>query len=183
MDLPERKGSLSLRSQHMPYGKTVLVSDWHETIQAEPKDYDINAAPLGTKNLCNSSYWRFGVEDKVCKSEMHEQMAKIYLKPSLEQNKMKPLLNEDTLCTGVIERASETTYRADYVPPYDYKPAIPPFLGNYSVAHRKCRSQFTDVEDGRRRGFNRWHDESGIYGNSDVKQKVFPATNPITSHL
>ncbi|XP_038625858.1 protein C9orf135 homolog isoform X3 [Tachyglossus aculeatus] len=146
MDLPERKGSLSLRSQHMPYGKTVLVSDWHETIQAEPKDYDINAAPLGTKNLCNSSYWRFGVEDKVCKSEMHEQMAKIYLKPSLEQNKMKPLLNEDTLCTGVIERetgmpgtgfgavlprhpanhwktASETTYRADYVPPYDYKPA------------------------------------------------------------
>uniref|UniRef100_A0A6I8NQY4 Uncharacterized protein n=1 Tax=Ornithorhynchus anatinus TaxID=9258 RepID=A0A6I8NQY4_ORNAN len=178
----------------------------HGLLQAEPKDYDINAAPLGTKNLCASTYKRFGVEDKVWKSEMHEEMAKIDLKPTLEGIEVKHLVNEDTLDLGIVERetgmprtgfgailsrhppnhrkmSSDTTYRVDYVPLFDYEPASPPFQGNYSIVHRKCRSQFTDIEDERRRGYNKWHDESGIYGNSVIKQKLFPVTDPLTHHL
>lgn len=53
----------------------------------------------------------------------------------------------------------------------------------YSVVHRKCHSQFTDTADYRRHGINTWQDESGIYANADIKQKVFPVTNPIPSNV
>lgn len=32
----------------------------HQSREAEPKDYDVNEAPLGKKNLCHSTYRRFG---------------------------------------------------------------------------------------------------------------------------
>lgn len=47
---------------------------------------------------------------------------------------------------------------------------------DYSIVHRKCRSQFTDLDGSKRFGINTWHDESGIYANSYVKRKLYPLT-------
>ena len=52
-----------------------------------------------------------------------------------------------------------------------------------SAACRKCHSQFTDVDDYRRRGENTWHDESGRYANSELKTEIFKPTNPIPERL
>uniref|UniRef100_A0A8C8RFP6 Chromosome 9 open reading frame 135 n=1 Tax=Pelusios castaneus TaxID=367368 RepID=A0A8C8RFP6_9SAUR len=64
-----------------------------------------------------------------------------------------------------------------------FKMLVGPQTGDYSIVHRKCHSQFTDTADYRRHGINTWQDESGIYANADIKQKVFPVTNPIPSNV
>ncbi|XP_054110954.1 cilia- and flagella-associated protein 95 isoform X5 [Callithrix jacchus] len=109
--------------------------------------------------------------------------------------KSKALLNEETVSSGIIERVTglppvgfgavlprhppdrskicaRTTYSEDYVPPYDYQPHSYTCHDDYSIVHRKCRSQFTDLNGSKRFGINTWHDESGIYANSDVKRKL-----------
>ncbi|KAK2508229.1 hypothetical protein MC885_011803 [Smutsia gigantea] len=190
----ERKGSLTLRSRHKKYSKPVLVCSWHHDREAYPKDYDIEG-PEEVKKLCNSTYWRLGTsEPPIWISEAHEQMAQVYLNRELAEIKSKALLNEDTITSGIIERDTGlpatgfgalftrhppdwrkmyalTTYGEEYVPPHDYQPLDYPCQDDYSVVHRKCRSQFTDLDGSKRFGINTWHDESGIYANSCVKNK------------
>ncbi|KAM6169968.1 cilia- and flagella-associated protein 95 [Rhynchocyon petersi] len=199
-DLLERKGSLTLRSRHKKYSKPVLVYSWHQDREAYPKDYDIED-PKNVKRLCNSTYQRFGTaEPPTWISETHEQMAQIYLRTKLAEIKSKPLLNEDTLSSGIIERDTGlpatgfeaiftrhppehrkmhtlTTYSQDYVPPYAYQPRGYPCEDAYSIVHRKCRSQFTDLDGSKRFGINHWHDESGTYANSHVKCKLCPLSS------
>ncbi|KAM9642629.1 cilia- and flagella-associated protein 95 [Trichechus inunguis] len=207
-DLLERKGSLTLRSRHKKYSKPVLVYSWHHDREAFPKDYDIEG-PETVKKLCNSTYRRLGTDEPpIWISETNEQMAQISLKTQLAEIKSKALLNEDTLSSGIIERDTGlpatgfgaiftrhppdhrkmyplSTYSEDYVPPYAYQPlGYPCEDDDYSIVHRKCRSQFTDLDGSKRYGINHWHDESGIYANSYVKQKVYPLTgDPIVPFL
>ncbi|XP_005388614.1 PREDICTED: uncharacterized protein C9orf135 homolog [Chinchilla lanigera] len=206
-DLLERKGSLTLRSHHKKYSRPVLVYSWHHNREAFPKDYDIEG-PEKVKKLCNSTYWRLGTDEPpIWISETHEQMSRVFLKREFAEIKSKALLNEDTLCSGIIERDTGlpatgfgavftrhppdrdkmydlTTYSEDYVPPYDYQPQDYACLDDYSIVHRKCRSQFTDLDGSKRFGINTWHDESGIYANSDAKQKLYSLTDsPIVPHL
>ncbi|XP_029777016.1 protein C9orf135 homolog isoform X2 [Suricata suricatta] len=206
-DLLERKGSLTLRSHHKKYSKPVLVYSWHHDREAYPKDYDIEG-PEEIKKLCNSTYWRLGAnEPPIWISETHEQMAQVYLNRELATIKRKPLLNEETMSSGIIERdtglpatgfgalfprhppdrrkmCALTTYAEDYAPPCDYQPFEYPCQDDYSIVHRKCRSQFTDLDGSKRFGINTWHDESGIYANSCVKQKLCPsADGPIIPFL
>ncbi|XP_007936600.1 protein C9orf135 homolog [Orycteropus afer afer] len=206
MDLLERKGSLTLRSHHKKYSKPVLVYSWHHDREAFPKDYDIES-PETVKKLCNSTYWRFGTDEPpIWISETHEQMAQVCLNTELAEIKSKALLNENTLNSGLIERDtglpamgfgaiftrhppdrrkmySLTTYSQEYVPPCVYQPVDYP-CEDYSIVHRKCRSQFTDLDGSKRFGINHWHDESGIYANSDVKRKLYPITDgPIVPFL
>ncbi|XP_049489718.1 cilia- and flagella-associated protein 95 isoform X8 [Panthera uncia] len=126
-------------------------------------------------------------------------MAQVYLNRELATIKRKPLLNEETMSSGIIERdtglpatgfgalftrhppdhckmCALTTYAEDYAPPYDYQPFDYPCQDDYSIVHRKCRSQFTDLDGSKRFGINTWHDESGIYANSYIKQKLYPLT-------
>ncbi|KAF0882633.1 CI135 protein, partial [Crocuta crocuta] len=198
-DLLERKGSLTLRSHHKKYSKPVLVYSWHHDREAYPKDYDIEG-PEEIKKLCNSTYWRLGTsEPPIWISETHEQMAQIYLNRELATTKRKALLNEETMSSGIIERdtglpatgfgalftrhppdrrkmSALTTYTEDYGLLCDYQPFEYPCQDDYSIVHRKCRSQFTDLDGSKRFGVNTWHDESGIYANSYVKQKLYPST-------
>ncbi|XP_004440689.1 PREDICTED: uncharacterized protein C9orf135 homolog isoform X1 [Ceratotherium simum simum] len=198
-DLLERKGSLTLRSHHKKYSKPVLVYSWHRDREAYPKDYDIEG-PEEVKKLCNSTYWRLGTDEPpIWISETHEQMAQVYLNKELAEVKSKTLLNEETMSSGIIERdtglpatgfgalfirhppdrrkmCTLTTYAEEYAPPYDYQPLDYPCQDDYSIVHRKCRSQFTDLNGCKRFGINTWHDESGIYANSYVKQKLYPLT-------
>ncbi|XP_066472961.1 cilia- and flagella-associated protein 95 [Tiliqua scincoides] len=206
-DVMQRHGGLTLRSNSAYYGRPTLVYNWHHRREAEPKDYDIHEIPLGSKNLCHSTYWRLGTMDEKWITTYQDYMAQPYrLKEYKELEIRKPLLDEDTFIAAVIGRETgrpetgfgavlpshspdhftmflDTTYRIDYVPPYDYDPCIKPEAGGYSVVHRKCHSQFTDTVDYRRHGVNTWQDESGIYGNSDLRQKVFPVTNPIPTNV
>ncbi|XP_011369600.1 protein C9orf135 homolog [Pteropus vampyrus] len=206
-DLLERKGSLTLRSHHKIYSKPVLVYSWHHDREAYPKDYDIGS-PEKVKKLCYSTYWRLGTDEPpIWISETHEQMAQIFLNTELAEIKSKALLNAETMSSGIIERdtglpvtgfgalftrhppdrrkmCALTTYAENYTPPYDYQPLDYPCQDDYSIVHRKCRSQFTDLNGSKRFGINTWHDESGIYANSYVKQKLFPLTGgPIVPFL
>ncbi|XP_006918545.1 protein C9orf135 homolog [Pteropus alecto] len=206
-DLLERKGSLTLRSHHKIYSKPVLVYSWHRDREAYPKDYDIGS-PEKVKKLCYSTYRRLGTDEPpIWISETHEQMAQIFLNTELAEIKSKALLNAETMSSGIIERdtglpvtgfgalftrhppdrrkmCALTTYAENYTPPYDYQPLDYPCQDDYSIVHRKCRSQFTDLNGSKRFGINTWHDESGIYANSYVKQKLFPLTGgPIVPFL
>lgn len=137
------------------------------------------------KKLCNSTYWRLGTDEpSIWISETHEQMSQGFLKRELAEIKSKALLNEETLCSGIIERYDLTTYPEDYATPCNYQPRGYACEDDYSIVHRKCRSQFTDLDGSKRFGINTWHDESGIYANSDVKQKLYALTGgPIVPHL
>ncbi|XP_004591899.2 cilia- and flagella-associated protein 95 [Ochotona princeps] len=195
LDVLERKGSLTLRSRHKKYSKPVLVSCWHRDREAFPKDYDIEG-PKEVKKLCNSTYWRLGSDEpRIWISETQEQMSQACLNRDLVERKKKPLLNEETLCSGIIGRDTGspatgfgavftvhppdwrkmymlTTYAEEYTPPHDYSSRAHCRPDEYSVAHRKCRSQFTDLNGSKRFGINTWHDESGIYANSCVKRAL-----------
>ncbi|KAF6326988.1 hypothetical protein mRhiFer1_001947 [Rhinolophus ferrumequinum] len=199
-DLLERKGSLTLRSHHKKYSKPVLVYSWHRDRDAYPKDYDIEG-PEEIKKLCNSTYWRLGTDEPpTWISETQEQMAQVYLNTELVEMKSKALLNEETMNSGIVERdtglpvtgfgalftrhppdrhklCALTTYAENYTPPYDHRPLGYPCQDDYSIVHRKCCSQFTDLNGSKRFGINTWHDESGIYANSYVKQKLCPSTD------
>lgn len=203
-DLTERKGSLTLRSHHKKYSKPVLVYSWNHDREAYPKDYDIEG-PEEVKKLCNSTYCRLGThEPTVWKSETHEKMAQVYLNTEFTEIKSKALLNEESISSGIIERDTGlpatgfgalftkhppdwrkmytlTTYAEEYAPPYQYQPFDYPCQDDdYSVVHRKCRSQFTDLNGSKRFGINTWHDESGIYANSYLKRKLYSlTTSPI----
>jgi hypothetical protein len=54
----ERKGSMFLRSDEMHYGRAVLNTNWHQAREAEPKDYDMNHAPV--RDLRMSTYKHLG---------------------------------------------------------------------------------------------------------------------------
>nr|XP_016846507.1 PREDICTED: uncharacterized protein C9orf135 homolog isoform X4 [Anolis carolinensis] len=93
------------------------------------------------------------------------------------------MLDKDNFEIGVLKRLLDTTYHIDYVPPYDYQPYVTLDPAGYSVVHRKCHSQFCDTADYRRHGINTWQDESGVYANADLRQKVFPVVNPIPTNV
>lgn len=60
-----------------------------------------------------------------------------------------------------------------------FSPQTPPPEQDQSALWRRCHSQFTDVDDYRRHGRNTWHDESGVYANSALRDQVIKPTNPI----
>ncbi|XP_044302497.1 protein C9orf135 homolog [Varanus komodoensis] len=206
-DVMQRKGALTLRSHTAYYGRPTLVYRWYYNREAEPKDYDIHQIPLGSKNLCRSTYWRLGTMDEKWVTTSQDHLSQPYrIKEYRELEIQKPLLNEENFDIAVLGRETglpetgfgavlpchspdhfkmflDTTYQTDYVPPYDYVPYVTPDTVGYSVVHRKCHSQFTDTADYRRHGINTWQDESGIYANADLKQKVFPVTNPIPTNV
>ncbi|KAG8595738.1 hypothetical protein GDO81_001608 [Engystomops pustulosus] len=211
-DMLERKGSMYLRSSHMHYDKPTKVSGWHESREAEPKDYDVNEAPLGKKNLCHSTYRRFGdVASEDWKTTTGHQFSQVQLKAEYEVKDFhKKMVNEDNLDTLNLKRQTglpdngfgavlphhskdhnkmdlNTTYGIDYMAPFQYttSPIIEkvPEVPDYVSAFKKCHSQFTDTADYRRHGRNTWQDESGVYANREVRQRMFKPTCPITPHL
>lgn len=144
----DRKGSLTLRSDHMNYSRAILNSHWHQARQAEPKEYDINKAPIRTMTL--STYNRIGnvTDGSFPETTYQEQANQVFLKPMYEdRDNHKPLVQMETLETvnAGIDReiggpnAShssvlpqhkkdynkfylDTTYVSDYVAPYPFTP-------------------------------------------------------------
>jgi len=201
----EPKGSLFLRSNHMNYGKEVFVSNWHQTREADPKDYDIQGSNPEGKCLHRSTYNRIGnvTLGELPNSTSHDHMEQIKLKSSFqEQIKRHPMVNLSSFSKINLERELKlsdkvlprhppehgkrymnTTYGIDYTEPYPYAPREEnqdlDGSNDNSSAYKKCHSQFTDTADYRRSGKNTWQDESGIYANHDAKRTVFVNKNPI----
>ncbi|EMP30445.1 hypothetical protein UY3_12446 [Chelonia mydas] len=209
-DVLERKGALTLRSHCVQYGRPTLT---YRCLPASIYPICLSKYVYGLHYLAShflTKTWITTYQDHLSQPYTDKGYMEIAIR--------KSMLNEDNFEDGVIDRYLDTTYRIDYVPPYDYTPydllrmivkalQIPleevqdpthKLLGilqtmgpgkvgaqpdGYSVVHRKCHSQFTDTADYRRHGINTWQDESGIYANADIKQKVFPVTNPIPSNV
>ncbi|XP_069820366.1 cilia- and flagella-associated protein 95 isoform X1 [Dendropsophus ebraccatus] len=206
----ETKGSLYLRSHHMHYEKPTKVSGWHQSREAEPKDYDVNEVPLGKKNLCHSTYRRFGnISNEDWNTTTEHQLSQVHLKGDYEvKDVRKQMVSEDNLATLNLKRQTglpdsgfgavlphhskdhnkmhlDTTYGVDYMTPLQYtiSSGKDPEVPDYVSAYKRCHSQFTDTADYRRHGRNTWQDESGVYANREIRQKVFKPTCPITPHL
>ncbi|XP_056379037.1 cilia- and flagella-associated protein 95 isoform X5 [Hyla sarda] len=209
-DMLETKGSLYLRSGHMHYDKPTKVSGWHQSREAEPKDYDVSEAPLGKKNLCYSTYRRLGnISNEDWNTTTEQQLSQVHLKGDYEVRDVhKKMVNEDNLDTLNLKRETglpdsgfgavlphhskdynkmhlDTTYGVDYMAPLQYTSSLvkDPEVSDYCSAFKKCHSQFTDTADYRRPGRNTWQDESGIYANSGMRQRLFKPSCPITPHL
>ncbi|GAB1302280.1 Protein CFAP95 [Apodemus speciosus] len=164
----------------------------HRNREAFPKDYDIES-PETVTNLCISTYKRFGSESPRWMSEAREQMSQVFVNKDFVEKKKNALRTLNCLLQafGMLlwnphqirenpDTCFSTTYSEDYVPQYEYPPPACPRQDKYSIVHRKCRSQFTDLDGSKRFGINTWHDESGIYANSEAKQKLYAlASNPI----
>ncbi|ELT93340.1 hypothetical protein CAPTEDRAFT_157486 [Capitella teleta] len=58
-------------------------------------------------------------------------------------------------------------------------------LPDYTLAHKRCLSQFTDQAGHRRAGRNTWADESGVYHNSHYKEQcpVYVPSNPFSAMM
>ncbi|MEE6459313.1 hypothetical protein FKM82_000595 [Ascaphus truei] len=107
-DLLERKGSLYLRSNHtMQYDRPTLVSGWHQSREAEPKDYDVTALPLGKKNMSRSTYTRIGnVENDIWDTSTEDHLSQIHLQKDYEVKDVpKLMINEGNIDTVNIKRA------------------------------------------------------------------------------
>uniref|UniRef100_A0ABK0L675 Cilia and flagella associated protein 95 n=2 Tax=Rattus norvegicus TaxID=10116 RepID=A0ABK0L675_RAT len=178
------------------------AGDRHRNREAFPKDYDMEDPKVAT-NLCKSTYHRLGTDSPRWVSEAQEQMSQVLVNKDFLEKKKKALVHDETMCLGILEsdpqllpsgfreasmepppdprkQCYSTTYSEDYVPQYEYPPPACPLQDDYSIVHRKCRSQFTDLNGSKRFGINKWHDESGIYANSKAKQKLYAlAGNPI----
>lgn len=208
-DYAERKGSLFLRSNHMNYSRAILNSNWHQAREAEPKDYDLNKDPV--RDLCKASYHRIGnvTDGSIPNTTYQDFSQQIFQKDDFtEQEPRKPMINSETVSHVDLNRDTgrpksgynavlpshhpehdkaffDTTHRSDYKPPYPYTPAEekPKDFEDYSLALKRCHSQFTDTADYRRPGRNTWQDESGIYANSHLKAEcpVYKPANPFAA--
>ncbi|MXQ79019.1 hypothetical protein E5288_WYG000396 [Bos mutus] len=206
-DLMERKGSLTLRSHHKKYSKPVLVYSWHRDRETYPKDYDIEgpeevkklcnstyrrlgtseppmshvtflavgkrgekkSAPLLDKKEKKRLTFKILPDLRSCDSMVHH----LILGFGASSYRVIHVTTDVTWCWCTL-----TTYAEEYAPPYEYQPLGDPCQDDdYSIVHRKCRSQFTDLDGSKRVGINTWHDESGIYANSYVKRKLYSLTD------
>ncbi|XP_057305932.1 cilia- and flagella-associated protein 95-like isoform X1 [Hydractinia symbiolongicarpus] len=148
----EQKGSLSLRSDHMDYGRATLVSNWHQAREAEPKDHDIHKIgqyDAKNRNLHQSTYNRIlNVTDGTFPvSTSHDHMNQIKLRKDFEEKVSRhAMIDHSTFHhttkhrnTGTPERGFgsilprhptnhntrylDTTYEVDYRNTYPYEPS------------------------------------------------------------
>uniref|UniRef100_UPI00398E5DA2 cilia- and flagella-associated protein 95-like n=1 Tax=Pristiophorus japonicus TaxID=55135 RepID=UPI00398E5DA2 len=213
VDYLDRKGSLGLRSTQKTYSRPVLVCNWYQHREAEPKDYDVDALQQGQrKNLHRSAYKRLSnLPDGDWSTTTESVMSQINLKDDYRLREKKAIMDQKTVLKEFFKRTSacpetkhssalprhhsdhlkmylETTYNYDYSPPYHSTPSPPltPLqleVPEEAADYRKCHSQFVETDDYRRQGRNTWMDESGIYANSKLKKVLFPPSNPIPTRL
>lgn len=182
----ERKGSLSLRSDHMQYSLKTLNSNWHKDLQAEPKDYDITTSTK--KNQHIATYVRIlDVTDGKLLTTTTTQAAndQLKLKRDFEardihksmvttDNYSQEIENKrlDPTSTGqgvhaIVPRhpfghnatSFQSTYIDDYVYRYPYqpKPEIEETT-TFSNVNRRQLSPFIENDGHRRPGVNTWQD-------------------------
>ncbi|XP_060697754.1 cilia- and flagella-associated protein 95-like [Hemiscyllium ocellatum] len=184
LDNPDRKGSLTLRSNYKKYSRPVLVCNWYQHREAEPKDYDMDTIPEGYwKNLHRSTYRRFiSVPPGDWSTTSEAFMSQISFKDDYRLREKMPLMDQKTAAKELRKRYAETTYNYDFMPPLNFIPA-PDEVPKEPVDYRRCHSQFVDTDDYRRHGRNTWMNESGIYANSELRKVLFPPSNPIATRL
>nr|VZI08258.1 unnamed protein product [Spirometra erinaceieuropaei] len=150
-----------------------------------------------------------GVLEKMMAAEGKEPSIEVMTPVALSFVTRKLKLHDPKMLT--YPRFLETTYRHDYgkfqlpklerrPPPshsngvyestytHDYPRKGLPRAGtisdpDLSSVHRKCISQFTDVGDHKRPGWNTWQDESGVYGNTHLLRPEQAAVDHMTDPI
>ncbi|XP_036382698.1 protein C9orf135-like [Megalops cyprinoides] len=191
----------------MHYSKATLVSNWHRTREAEPKDYDLTACPEGEKSLHRSTYKHFGTctntgwttttEDQLSHwnlQRQHEVMntrrsmvqTDLFQSVVLDRETMRPKTGYNAVLprhrTGHNQMDLRTTYGLDYLSPHVYSKKEIKVMQDQpdgAAMFRKRVSQFTDTADYHRSGRNTWQDESGVYGPREAGIQASQPTNPI----
>ncbi|XP_060763872.1 LOW QUALITY PROTEIN: cilia- and flagella-associated protein 95-like [Neoarius graeffei] len=167
----------------MNCSRKTLISDRHKNREAEPKDYDISVCPDGQRKLLKSTYKYFGTH---LETDWGTTTQLAHSKRVHEvKDTAKSMVQADCFHSLVFDRktgisgtfvlscyqpncnANEliTTYYAlDYVPPhFPTKQAMQAKeLTNRKLDFRRRQSQFTDVADHRRWGWNTWQDFNDV---------------------
>ncbi|KAM6953988.1 cilia- and flagella-associated protein 95-like [Aplochiton taeniatus] len=169
----------------MHYSRPTLVSDWHSSREAEPKDYDFSLCAEGQKKLHVSTYKNLGTCTEsgwstTTGSEMGQHLQKGAHQPRIPPQAQGMVTAELLLSVDfdqhTLDRAMDTTYAVDY-PCEDYPCDLSPGPVSMDVIgwqvprrrpeghpnFRKRLSQFTDTSDHRRHGHHTFQDESGSY--------------------
>jgi len=151
----EPKGSLSLRCDHMDYGRATLISNWHQAREAEPKDHNIhNKTKYDAKNnrsLHQSTYNRIldVTDGRFPISTSRDHMDQIKLRKDFEEKiSRQPMIDQPSFHhtdkernTGTPDRGFgsilprhppthnkrylDTTYRVDYQDTCPYEVKLP----------------------------------------------------------
>ncbi|XP_065833026.1 cilia- and flagella-associated protein 95-like [Oscarella lobularis] len=106
----ERKGSLSLRSDHMKYGRATLISNWHQDRESEPKDYDIGAN-FDDRNLHKATYHHLATDKVKFETTTQASMDEIKLKKDFEtrDTTRKMITAENALTNTQRDTGAPTT--------------------------------------------------------------------------
>uniref|UniRef100_A0A8D0CG54 Uncharacterized protein n=1 Tax=Salvator merianae TaxID=96440 RepID=A0A8D0CG54_SALMN len=139
---------LGTRRVHFSHSFFSWLSSRYCSREAEPKDYDLQQIPEGAKNLCRSTYRRLGTLDEKWITTYQDHLSQPYrIKDYKELEIHKSFLDEENFDIAVLGRETglpevgpgavlprhspdhftmflDTTYRVDYVPPYDYTPYV-----------------------------------------------------------
>jgi len=100
----EQKGSLLLRSDHMDYARATLISNWHQSREAEPKDHDVQTS-RESSNLKNCRHLHQSTYDRILDvtdgtlpaSSSHDHMNQIKLKADFEERiSSHPMIDTST---------------------------------------------------------------------------------------
>lgn len=188
----ERKGSLTLRSEYMRYGRGVLNNSWHADRESEPKDYDI--CDLSKKqNLQLATYNKIG-EDGVPvdlqqttsnaatreATELKDdyRIRDVHKTPVSMENFTSTVARvghndepqNDVLPKHKPEhnaRFLHTTYGLDYQYPFPWVPSPEQTDSTPEKRYSRKLSSFADTTTHKLKGINTWHDSSGALRNYD----------------
>ncbi|CAF1322747.1 unnamed protein product [Adineta steineri] len=208
----ETPGSVTLQSTRtMEYSRPVLTNIWHQKREAEPKDNDINKLPVRNMHISTYKQLATDGETSLPNTTTKDQQEQPfrerpwyteqeYPRKMIDQYNINVanaslnglLLKADPQLSGKVlptrtssmhESATlETTYHADYLPPYpyemktvthsEYSDKSYPKYPDKSWGHRRMVSHFTDLDQPKRSGINTFHVQHAQYENEQLRREL-----------
>ncbi|CAF1134053.1 unnamed protein product [Adineta ricciae] len=208
----ETPGSITLQSTvPMEYSRAVLTNIWHQKREAEPKDNDINALPIRNMHISTYKQLATDGETKLPNPTTKDQQEQPFLERPwyVEQEYPRKMIDQanvnfaNATLSGLLQRSDsqvtgkvlpprnppmhgsgslESTYHADYCPPYpyemktvahsDYADKSYPKYPDKSWGHRKMISHFTDLDQPKRSGINTFHVQHAQYENEQMRREL-----------
>ncbi|KAF7260966.1 hypothetical protein EG68_01503 [Paragonimus skrjabini miyazakii] len=166
------------------YSRIVKTRDWLDVRESEPRDYELCMDPIRSHH--RSTYKRIGLDDTFSDKTTYMTMCadRIGLVDKVPRKRLLPYdflmeskhLNDVPLTSKqrsyMTQFHPKTTYQEDFSKPTNvFEPTVDPASDvhinspptepvDVSVARKRMLSQFTDHSTAKRKGRNKWADES-----------------------